>query len=373
MTYSDTAVLTIDLAALTQNYHAMQAAAKGAQTAAVVKANAYGLGLEPVVKTLHAAGCTNFFVALAQEGVELRALVPDAIIYVLNGLPIGAAADFAEHKLRPCLTSPEQISEWQDYCQNQAKSALPACLFVDTGFHRLGLSQTQVADLADTPSAFDGWELCLIASHLACADAPDHPMNASQLEAFRFALSLLPNAPASLANSGGVRMGEAYHFDMVRTGTMVYGGSATGRVEDALAPVACLRAPLLQIRQLSAGDSIGYGATFTASREMTIGLVSLGYGDGLSRYFRGKSGAPSPAHLMLHGHPTPLVGRVSMDSLAIDMTDLPASLRAEAKIGDMVEIFGPNNPIDRLAMQGQTISYELLTALGNRYKRVYSD
>ena len=373
MTYSDTAVLTIDLAALTQNYHAMQAAAKGAQTAAVVKANAYGLGLEPVVKTLHAAGCTNFFVALAQEGVELRALVPDATIYVLNGLPIGAAADFAEHKLRPCLTSPEQISEWQDYCQNQAKSALPACLFVDTGFHRLGLSQTQVADLADTPSAFDGWELCLIASHLACADAPDHPMNASQLEAFRFALSLLPKAPASLANSGGVRMGEAYHFDMVRTGTMVYGGSATGRVEDALAPVACLRAPLLQIRQLSAGDSIGYGATFTASREMTIGLVSLGYGDGLSRYFSGKSGAPSPAHLMLHGHPTPLVGRVSMDSLAIDMTDLPASLRAEAKIGDMVEIFGPNNPIDRLAMQGQTISYELLTALGNRYKRVYSD
>jgi alanine racemase len=130
---------------------------------------------------------------------------------------------------------------------------------------------------------------------------------------------------------------------------------------------------LLQIRQLSAGDSIGYGATFTASREMTLGIVSLGYGDGLSRYFSGKNGAASAAHLLLHGQPMPLVGRISMDSLAVDMTDLPAGLRAEAKRGDMVEIFGPNNSIDRLAMQGQTISYELLTALGNRYKRIYSD
>jgi alanine racemase len=373
MTYSDTAVLTIDLAALTQNYHAMQTAAKGAQTAAVVKANAYGLGLEPVVKALSRAGCTHYFVALAQEGVELRALLPDAVIYVLNGLPEGAAADFAEYKLRPCLTSPAQVSQWQDFCQTQAKAALPACLFVDTGFHRLGLSQSEVADLADTPEVFEGWELCLIASHLACADTPEHPQNAAQLEAFRYALSRLPEAPASLANSGGVMMGDAYHFDMVRVGTMVYGGAATGRVEDALAPVACLRAPVLQLRQLSAGDSIGYGATFTASREMTIAIVSLGYGDGLSRYFSGKNGAPSPAHLMLKGHPAPLVGRVSMDSLAIDITNLPAALRAEAKAGDMVEVFGPNNPIDQLAMQGQTISYELLTALGNRYKRIYSD
>jgi alanine racemase len=373
MTYSDTAVLTIDLAALTQNYQAMKTAAKGAQTAAVVKANAYGLGLAPIVQALSAAGCSHYFVALAQEGIELRALLPEAVIYVLNGLPEGAAADFAAHKLRPCLAHPEQISQWQDYCQTQAKAALPACLFVDTGFNRLGLSPSEVADLADTPEAFEGWELCLIASHLACADTPEHPQNAAQLEAFRFALSVLPDAPASLANSGGVCMGEAYHFDMVRVGTMVYGGSATGRAEDALAPVACLRAPLLQIRQLSAGDSIGYGATFTASREMTLGIVSLGYGDGLSRYFSGKNGAASAAHLLLHGQPMPLVGRISMDSLAVDMTDLPASLRAEAKRGDMVEIFGPNNSIDRLAMQGQTISYELLTALGNRYKRIYSD
>ena len=359
---ADCAVLTVDLAALQDNFRHLQDTAGASQVAAVVKADGYGLGLQPVAEALDAAGCKTFFVAQANEAVALRAVLPDAVIYVLNGLPQGAAAHFAEFDLRPCLISTAQIAEWQTHCRDT--KPLPAGLFVDSGFNRLGLSAEDVADLADTPALFEDWQLSLIASHLACADIPDHPMNAAQLEAFRHALAQLPDAPASLANSGGVALGTAYHFDMVRCGIALYGGSPHGTVETALAPVACLRAPLLQTRRLSAGDAVGYGATFAATGEMLIGIVGLGYGDGLARHFGAQNGR---VRFMINGHDVPLIGRISMDSLAVDLTDLPQT----PNTGDMVELFGPNNAIDNLAMQGATISYELLTGLGNRYKRVY--
>lgn len=364
MTYSDSAELHINLTALQDNYKKLAQHAQSAQTAAVVKADGYGLGLEKVAQALSESGCAVFFVAQTDEAITLRALLPEATIYVLNGLPAGAAADFAAHKLRPCLINMAQIAEWQSYCR--ANTPLPACLFLDTGFNRLGFGETDIADLAGSPELFADWELALIASHLACADNRDHPMNAAQLERFRHALSQLPDAPASLANSGGVMLGEAYHFDMVRVGIMLYGGAATAKAEDALAPVAALRAPILQIRALSAGDTVGYGAAFTASTEMTIGILSLGYGDGLGRHFGNL--APAKARFMLNGHPVPLIGRISMDSLAIDLTDSPVPAQA----GDLVEIFGPNNQIDDVAAQGNTIAYELLTSLGKRYNRSYS-
>lgn len=364
MTYSDSAELHIDLAALQENYKTLAAQSPTAVTAAVVKADGYGLGLSEISKALHAAGCTVFFVAQTQEAMALRALLDDATIYVLNGLPHDAAADFAAHNLRPCLISLAQIQQWQDYCK--AHQPLPACLFVDTGFNRLGLAETDIVDLAATPALFEGWELSLIASHLACSDSPEHPMNGAQLERFRHILTQLPNAPASLANSGGVMLGDAYHFDMTRVGIMLYGGAATARAEDALAPVAALRAPLLQIRQISAGETVGYGATFTASGDMSIGILSLGYGDGLGRHFGNLS--PSKLRFMLNGHPVPLLGRISMDSLAVDLTDCPVAPHA----GDLVEIFGANNLLDDVASQGNTIAYELLTSLGKRYKRNYS-
>ena len=343
----------------------MQDAAGKAEIAAVVKADGYGLGLAKVAEALAATGCVTFFVAQLQEAVALRAVLADAVIYVLNGLgavTTEAAADFATHDLRPCLISVPQIEAWRSFCAENGSH--PACLFVDSGFNRLGLSAEAVADLADTPSLFEGWELSLIASHLACADMPEHRMNAAQLEAFRHALAQLPEAPASLANSGGVLLGEAYHFDMVRCGIALYGGSPHGTPDTALAPVAALRAPLLQTRQLSAGDAVGYGATFAATGETTIGIVGIGYGDGLMRRFSQQSGR---ARLMVNGQPVPVVGRISMDSLAIDLSDCQPLPQA----GDVVEIFGPNNPIDALASQGQTISYELLTSLGSRYKRIY--
>jgi len=363
MTASDQAELTIDLAALAANYKTMQKNAGKAETGAVVKADGYGLGMVEIAPTLFDAGCRSFWVAQLNEGIALRTILPEAKIYVLNGLPNGTAAQFEAHNLRPCLITLAQVEEWQSHCQ--ANQSLPACLFVDSGFNRLGFGEIEIADLMTRPDIFEGWELCLIASHLACADDPTHPMNGAQLERFRNALAVLPPAPASLANSGGTMLGVDYHFDMIRTGTMLYGCSATAKEEDALLPIASLRAPLLQMRRLSAGDSIGYGATFTASGEMTIGIVSLGYGDGLSRHFGNQS--PSPMRFTIDGQPGSLLGRISMDSLAIDLTNLPKM----PSVGDMVEIFGHDNPIDRLAQQGNTISYELLTSLGSRYNRIY--
>ena len=363
MAATDQAELRVDLAALAANFKTMQKNAGRAETSAVVKADGYGLGMAHIAPALSQAGCQTFWVAQLNEGITLRALLPDAVIYVLNGVPHGTDAEFEAHDLRPCLITRAQIEAWQAYCR--AHQSLPACLFVDSGFNRLGFGELDVAELMARPDIFNGWELCLIASHLACADDPQNPMNAAQLERFRHALTMLPDAPASLANSGGTMLGPDYHFDMVRTGTMVYGCSATAREEDALQPIASLRAPLLQMRHLSAGDTIGYGATFTAAAEMTIGIASLGYGDGLSRHFGNQS--PSPVRFTIDAQPVSLLGRISMDSLAVDLTHL-AQL---PQIGDMVEIFGHDNPIDRLAHQGNTISYELLTSLGNRYNRIY--
>lgn len=363
MKASDQAELTVNLAALAANFKTMQKHGGKAETSAVVKADGYGLGMAELATTLYETGCRTFWVAQLNEGVTLRALLPDAVIYVLNGVQSGMAALFAEHDLRPCLITEAQIEEWQSYCK--ANGRLAACLFVDSGFNRLGFDALAVTALAEKPELFEAWDLALIASHLACADDAAHPMNRAQLERFRHALAVLPDAPASLANSGGIMLGADFHFDIVRTGTMLYGCSATGDKADALANVATLRAPLLQIRQLSAGDSIGYGATFTATGEMTIGIASLGYGDGLARHFGNQT--PSPVRFMLGGQPVSLLGRISMDSLAIDvshLTEMP-------NVGDMVEIFGPNNPIDDLARSGHTISYELLTSLGNRYNRIY--
>ncbi len=357
--------VTINLAALRANYLTMKDKSGAAETACVVKADAYGLGLAQVAPALYAAGCRSFFVAQTQEALDLRALLPDVVIYVLNGLPTGAAADFAAANLRPCLISLSQVKAWQAHCVAH-NTALPAALFVDTGFNRLGLSEIEVADLAQKSDYFNGWTLSLIASHLACSDEADNPMNRAQLERFLHMRKQLPAAPASLANSGGVMLGEAYLFDMTRPGISLYGGSAN-RDDTALAPVVQLHAPLLQTRALSIGDTVGYGASFIAPHEMQIGIVALGYGDGFTRHFSNHQ--PNKASLMIDGQPAPILGRISMDSLAIDLTNF-ATLPA---VDTLVEIFGPHQTIDQLAEIGQTISYELLTSLGSRYKRIWID
>jgi alanine racemase len=371
--FADRPRLQIDLTALAANYTILQKASGKAQCAAVVKADAYGLGMDETVPVLLAAGCRHFFVAQLAEGVRLRHIISTcaesdksfdaSAIYVLSGLAANAENDYVTHRLHPCLISLAQIKNWQAHCRKAGNH--PAALFLDTGFNRLGLSFDDIAEMSETNEIFEGWTLDLIASHLACADTPDHPMNRAQLEAFHTMTALLPPAPRSLANTGGIFLGDAYRFDMTRPGIGLYGGMAFPDDAAARQTVARLSAPILQTRRLSAGDAIGYGASFTADHEMRIGIVGLGYGDGLPRSF-GQFNPPR-VRLGLGDREAAILGRISMDSFAIDLTDADDSIGADS----MVEIFGDTTPIDGLAEQGQTISYELLTQLGSRYKRIY--
>ena len=375
--FADRPRLHIDLAALAANYSILQKASGKAQCAAVVKADAYGLGMDETVPVLLAAGCRHFFVAQLAEGVRLRHIITacaetdkslDAsAIYVLSGLAgnleNGAENDYVTHRLHPCLISLAQVKNWQNFCRKAGNH--PAALFLDTGFNRLGLSFDEITEISEMADIFEGWTLDLIASHLACADTPDHPMNRAQLEAFHTMTALLPDAPRSLANTGGIFLGEAYHFDMTRPGIGLYGGMGFSPDVEPRQTVARLSAPILQTRRLSAGDAIGYGASFTADHEMRIGIVGLGYGDGLPRSF-GQFNPPR-VRLGLGDMEAAILGRISMDSFAIDLTDADDSIGTDS----MVEIFGDTMPIDGLAEQGQTISYELLTQLGSRYKRIY--
>ncbi|NBR78846.1 MAG: hypothetical protein EBT71_02205, partial [Alphaproteobacteria bacterium] len=303
--------------------------------------NTYGvlcvvMGMDETVPVLLAAGCRHFFVAQLAEGVRGRHIISacaesdqsfDAsAIYVLSGLAANAENDYVTYRLHPCLISLAQIKNWQAHCRKAGNH--PAALFLDTGFNRLGLSFDDIAEMSETNGIFEGWTLDLIASHLACADTPDHPMNRAQLEAFHTMTALLPPAPRSLANTGGIFLGDAYRFDMTRPGIGLYGGMAFPDDAAARQTVARLRAPILQTRRLSAGDAIGYGASFTADHEMRIGIVGLGYGDGLPRSF-GQFNPPR-VRLGLGDKEAAILGRISMDSFAIDLTDASDSIGADS-------------------------------------------
>lgn len=357
----DSVRLTINLSALKENFRAMQAKSPSAITSAVVKANAYGLGIAQVVPALLSVGCEVFFVATLAEALTCRTHAPDAHIYCFNGYNSKDDEAYRSYRVRPCLSSLAQIADWQKACAKNGNAA--AAVHIDTGFNRLGLDGRDLMSLHETPALFDGWQLSLIMSHLACADIAEHPMNAAQLERFRDALLFLPKAPASLANSGGVWLGPDYHFDLTRCGISLYGG-APQTSDTALTTVVTAHAHILQCRDITAGESIGYGAQFVAERDMRIAIISVGYADGFLRA-AGRS-APPFTHVYLHDFPAPIIGRVSMDMLAIDISELP-----HITCGNEVEFIGANAKIDDLAKGAGTIAYELLTRLGNRYKRVY--
>ncbi len=353
------AALHIDLAALAENYHFMCACSGTAQCGAALKADAYGMGMDKVAPILYDAGCRIFFVALPQEGVRLRALLPDSDIYILNGLA-GSCADFyAAHKLRPCLASLAQIKQWTDFCAQH--NPAPAALFIDSGFNRLGLGEEDLFTLYNDKSYFARWRPDLIMSHLACADQADHPMNRAQLERFRTACAMLPDAPASLANSEGVFLGDAYHFSLTRCGISLFGGILHKKIK----PVAHVYAPIIATRMITQGETVGYGADFTAQHDMHIAIIALGYADGLLR----TAGNAAPfAQLYCQNQYAPIIGRISMDLTAIDITHLAQ----KPDIGDRVEIFGAHNHISTFAHSLNTIPYELLTRLGNRFQRMYN-
>ena len=355
--------LTIDLVALAANWRTL-AERVGARvaTAAVVKADGYGIGVSAAATALAEAGCHTFFVALPAEGLRLREAVRDAVIYVLDGLLPGSAATCIAADLRPVLGSFAEIEEWAIAKQSGAPTG--SAIHVDTGMNRLGLTLGEARALSEQRDLVRTLAPSLLMSHLAAADMPEHPLNRKQLSNFRAVKTLLPHIPASLANSAGIHLGPDYHFDLVRPGIALYGAAATA-VAPPLRPVATLEARVLQVRDAKRGETIGYGAGETLKQASRIAILGIGYADGYHRAAGSADGRPG-ARAFVHGRSAPLAGRVSMDLITIDVTDIPGVQR-----GDWVELFGPNVPVDEVAAHAGTIGYELLTGLGGRFERRY--
>lgn len=338
--------LTIDLGALAANWRGLDALTPpGCETGAVVKADAYGCGIPKVGKALAQAGCRAFFVATPGEGATLRGACPDVWIHVLSGYHANEEAAFRTHGLRPVLNAPEQVTAWM------SGPAGPALLQLDSGMNRLGLEADELAALGPLPD-----QITHLMSHLACADIPDAPETPAQRAAF-LEMSRPHGQKRTLAATAGLLLGGDYHFDMTRPGIGLYGGWPY----EAARRVVAAEVPILQIRDVAAGEFVGYGASWVAGRESRIATVAAGYADGLIRAM-GDGGATGYAD----GQPTPFAGRVSMDLITLDVTDAP-----HLQPGDWIEILGPNQSIDTMAAATGTIGHEILTALGNRYARSY--
>ncbi len=362
MQSSGKARLLIRLDALAANWRNLAARNPQSACAGVVKANAYGLGIEAVVPALRDAGCGTFFVASIDEARAFRALDERSHVYVLNGLPPGQAQTFAELGVRPVIGSHDELFEWASF-QRHSGWRGAAALHVDTGMNRLGLSLEQTRDVAQSP---DRPPLSLIMSHLACADNPDHPLNTRQITAFAEARRLFPSTPASLANSSGIFLNEAIGFDLVRPGAALYGVNPTPGQRNPMQAVIGLSAPIIQVRTVGVGESVGYGAAWTARRRCEIAIVAIGYADG---YFRSAGGSDheAGAEVIVAGFRRPIVGRVSMDLVAIDVTGIP---REQITRGSMIDFIGQDIGVDEVAHHAGTIGYEVLTRLGSRYERV---
>lgn len=360
-------VLSINLKALQQNYLILKRQVSPAECAASVKADAYGLGMDQVAPALHAAGCKTFFVALPEEGKRLRAILPDAMIYILDGLLTGEAGFYAAHGLRPVLSQPEEIEEWAQWCGGEGRR-LPAGLHVETGINRLGLEVDQVRAIAAKKTLLTLFEPSLIMSHLAKADEPDDPLNELQRQRFEMLRGLLPPMPASLANSGAAFLPREFHLDLVRPGIGLYGGNPFLTQTNPFKPVVRLQGKVLQVKRVAAGETVGYGASWRADRPSLIAVVAAGYADG---YFRACSfpGSANQAKVLVCGRYAPVVGRVSMDMITVDVTDVPGQAIVR---GAMVEVFGEAISVDDLARWSGSIAYEVLTRLGSRYPRLYS-
>ena len=363
--------LTVDLTALADNWRAMNERSGKARAAAVLKADAYGIGIARAASTLYAAGARDFFVATVEEGVELRPLVPDGRIYILAGLWPGNEQLFFDNDLVPIINSEEQLAVFMAALAERGDH--PCVLHVDTGMNRLGLSVAEAVALAHDPARPASFSPVLVMSHLACGDDPKHPMNLYQLQRFREVTAAFEGVPASLANSGGVFLGEDYHFDLTRPGIAVYGGEAVSGAVNPMKPVVTAEARILQIRTVPSGETASYGASVRFTRDSRIATVAIGYADGYHRSVSGggvtlRQAMPSGAFGFLNGRKVPHVGRVTMDLSLFDVTDLPEKA---VRAGDYIELFGRNVAIDDVARAGGTIGYELLTSLGSRYCRAY--
>lgn len=345
-------VLRVDLGAVVANWRDL-GARHGAPVAGVVKADGYGLGAAPVARALAAAGCRHFFVAHLSEGIALRAAIgAGPLIAVLNGFPPGADAGAG---LVPVLNGLPDVAAW-------GAAGGEAILHLDTGMARLGLDAREQAALAQDRAPLGRTRLLYVMTHLACADEPDHRMNAAQRARFAEAASrIAPDVPTSLANSSGLFLGEGFRSDLARPGCALYGINPTPGRPNPMRQAVTLEGEVLQVRGIEEGATVGYGASWTARRPSRIATVAVGYADGYLRALSGRSMGT------LHGAAVPLVGRVSMDLTTFDVTDVP-----DARAGDRVQIIGPGNTPDDIAARCGTIGYEVLTSLGARYARTYA-
>jgi alanine racemase len=358
-------VLTVDLDAIVANWRRLEKTAVPAECAGVIKADAYGCGAEPVARALAAAGCKTFFVATLEEARAVRASVPSSAVYVLNGFFQNCGEAYAKIDVRPVIGDLNELAEWDVFCRRSGWAG-GAAIHIDTGMNRLGLTLTEAQGIVPRINAGDHG-ITLVMSHLACAETLNHPLNGKQLTTFREIASLYAGVPASLANSSGIYLGAPFQFDMVRPGAALYGVNPTPEADNPMQPVVDLKARIVQTRNVERGEGVGYGGTWTARRPTKLAIVSTGYADG---YFRAASSNDGTrgAEAVVAGKRCPIAGRVSMDLIAIDITDLPNNA---ARRGHMVTLIGEGITVDELAHHFGTIGYEVLTSLGRRYARVY--
>jgi alanine racemase len=360
-----TGILTVDLDAIVANWRKLDKAAVPAECAAVVKSNAYGCGLRPVTQALAKAGCKTFFVATLDEARTARDAAPSSVIYVLNGFIQNTGDAYAKIDARPVIGDLNELAEWDVFCRRTGWSGGTA-VHIDTGMQRLGLTVSEAQGLIPRINTGDHG-FTLVMSHLACAESLHHPMNARQLATFREIASLFTGVPASLSNSSGIFLGPPFLFDMVRPGAALYGVNPTPESDNPMQPVVELKARVLQIREVERGEGVGYGATWTARRPTRLAIVSAGYADG---YFRAGSSNDGTrgAEVVAAGRRCPVAGRISMDLMAVDITDLE---KKAVRRGHMVTLLGDGITVDELAHHFGTIGYEVLTSLGLRFARVY--
>ncbi|HEY2873499.1 MAG TPA: alanine racemase [Reyranella sp.] len=361
------AILTVDLGAIAANWRGLRDAGRAGgrpiDCAAVLKADAYGTGATVVGPRLAAEGCRQFFVAHLDEGISLRGGVPEHPIYVLNGLLPGTEPDFVEFGLTPVLNHLGQLNAWRAAAQRYSRP-LDAVIHIDTGMHRLGLSPEEAQLLAAERGRLRGLRLALLMSHLVVSEEPSNPINGEQLSRFRNFVRTMPGAPASLANSSGIFLGPDYHFDLLRPGAALYGINPTPGRPNPMLTTVTLRARILQVRRIDALQTVGYGAAWRSARPSRVATIALGYADG---YFRALI---NRTHVHLAGHKVAVIGRISMDLVTIDVTDVP---EADSQPGALVEVLGPHLTADDLAEHARTNAYEVMTALGRRYARLYHD
>lgn len=352
--------LTINLDHIIDNYKSCIDHTDGTACAAMVKADAYGMGLEQVATALYdQGGCRIFFVANLIEAIKLRTCLKDATLFVLNGFFAGQADFFLHHGLRPVLNDLNQIRLWAEI----SSADKPACaIHFDTGINRLGLSPEETTKFIEDSSLRNSLDIALIMSHLACSDEPVHAMNRIQLERFQAIAGHFPNIPASLANSGGILLGPDYHFDLTRPGLMLFGGNPQqGPLPEKIKTPFTISGKILQIRDLKKGMTVGYGATWQAPQDGRIALVNVGYADGYLQMFNNCGMA------YIKHRKAPVIGRVSMDMIALDISDQPPSLA----VGADVELLGAHITLEMASKVSNLSQYEILTGVKERYRRVY--